>query len=287
MTEAHLIRELDVATVTAAVRELCMTANFDLPADVYGALEDGVQTEESPAGKAIFEQLVDNADIARDDRVPICQDTGFAVLFVNLGQDVHLVGGSFDEALNEGVRRGYADGFLRKSIVAQPAHARANTKDNTPAIVHTTIVPGAEVEITMMAKGGGAENMSALAMLKPAQGWPGVVAAVVDTVSRAGSNPCPPIVLGVGLGGTIDMVTVLAKKALLREIGSTHPDERVAGMEAELLERVNALGIGPQGLGGTQTCLAVFVEEMPCHIASMPVAVNVQCHAQRHKRIVL
>jgi len=281
------VRELDVAEITAAVRELCMTANYDLPPDVYAALQRGGEAEQSPTGKAVFAQLVENADIARADRVPICQDTGFAVFFVDLGQDVHLVGGSFEEALNEGVRRGYADGYLRKSIAAQPAHARANTTDNTPCVVHTSIVPGDRVEIAMMAKGGGAENMSSLTMLKPAQGWAGMVQAVLDTVSRAGANPCPPIILGVGIGGTIDMVTVLAKKALLREIGSPHPDERVAAMEAELLDKVNALGIGPQGLGGTQTCLAVFIEEMPCHIASMPLAVNVQCHAQRHQRVVL
>jgi fumarate hydratase subunit alpha len=281
------VRELDVAEVTAAVRELCMTANYDLPADVYAALQAGTQSEASPAGRAVFAQLVENADIARADRVPICQDTGFAVIFVELGQDVHLVGGALQDAVNEGVRRGYADGYLRKSIAAEPAHARRNTTDNTPCVLHTTVVPGDRVEIVLMAKGGGAENMSSLAMLKPAQGWPGVAQAVVDTVSRAGSNPCPPIVLGVGLGGTIDMVTLLAKRALLRDIGSVHPDARVAAMEAELLDRVNALGIGPQGLGGTQTCLAVFIEEMPCHIASLPVAVNVQCHAQRHERVVL
>ena len=281
------VREVDVAEITAAVRELCMTANYDLPDDVYTALQTGGEREESPTGKAVFGQLVENADIARADHVPICQDTGFAVFFVDIGQDVHLVGGPFEDALNEGVRRGYADGYLRKSIAAEPAHARRNTTDNTPCVVHTRIVAGDRVEISMMAKGGGAENMSSLAMLKPAQGWPGLVQAVLDTVSRAGSNPCPPIVLGIGIGGTIDMVTVLAKKALLREIGSVHPDERIAGMEAELLDKVNALGIGPQGLGGTQTCLAVFVEEMPCHIASMPVAVNVQCHAQRHKHVVL
>jgi len=281
------VRELDVAEITAAVREMCMTANYDLPADVYAALQRGADTEQSPTGKAVFAQLVANADIARADGVPICQDTGFAVLFVELGQDVHLTGGSFEDAVNEGVRRGYADGYLRKSIATQPAQARTNTTDNTPCVLHTTIVPGDRVAISMMAKGGGAENMSSLAMLKPAQGWPGLVQAVLDTVSRAGSNPCPPIVLGIGIGGTIDMVTVLAKKALLREIGSAHPDERLAAMEAELLEQVNALGIGPQGLGGTQTCLAVFIEEMPCHIASMPVAVNVQCHAQRHQHVVL
>jgi fumarate hydratase subunit alpha len=264
-----------------------MEANYDLPDDVYAALRAGKEAEGSPVGRAVFDQLIENADIARRDRVPICQDTGFAVLFVRLGQDVHLVGGDFAAAVNEGVRQGYAEGFLRKSIAEEPTQARRNTRDNTPAVIHTELVPGDAVEIWMMAKGGGAENMSSLSMLKPAQGWQGVVDAVVDTVSRAGSNPCPPVVIGVGIGGTIDMVTVLAKKALLREIGSRHPDERIGAMEDELLEKINALGIGPQGLGGTQTCLAVFVEEMPCHIASMPLAVNVQCHAQRHKHVVL
>ncbi|HMJ79989.1 MAG TPA: fumarate hydratase [Candidatus Dormibacteraeota bacterium] len=287
MSVVSKIRELDVGVITDAVRELCMEANYDLPDDVYEALKTGKETEASPVGRAVFDQLVENADIARRDRVPICQDTGFAVFFVEVGQEVHLTGGTLDGAINEGVRRGYGDGFLRKSIAAEPAHARVNTKDNTPAVIHTSIVPGDTVELWMMAKGGGAENMSSLNMLKPSQGWPGMVQAVIDTVSRAGSNPCPPIVLGVGIGGTIDMVTVLAKKALLRDIGSVHPDPRVAAMEAELLDKVNALGIGPQGLGGTQTCLAVFIEEMPCHIASMPMAVNVQCHAQRHKHVVL
>ncbi len=281
------IRQVNAGDVTAAVKQMCMEANYDLPDDVYQALKDGKAKEDSPVGKAVFDQLVENADIARRDRVPICQDTGFAVFFVEVGQDVHFSGGDFREAIDEGVRQGYGDGFLRKSVAEQPAHARQNTKDNTPAIVHTSIVPGDKVEIWMMAKGGGAENMSSLNMLKPAQGWGGMVQAVLDTVSRAGSNPCPPIVVGVGIGGTIEMCTLLAKKALLRDIGSVHPDERIAGMEAELLERINALGIGPQGLGGTQTALAVFVEEMPCHIASMPMAVNVQCHAQRHKHFIL
>jgi len=281
------VRELDVADVTAAVKAMCMAANYDLPDDVYKALQDGKAAEESPVGKAVFDQLIENADIAKRDRVPICQDTGFAIFFVNIGQDVHFSGGSFREAMDEGVRQGYGDGFLRKSVAEQPGHARLNTKDNTPAIVHTSIVPGDRVEIFMMAKGGGAENMSSLNMLKPSQGWAGMVDAVVATVSKAGSNPCPPIVLGVGIGGTIEMCTLLAKKALLREIGSVHPDGRLAGMEAELLEKVNALGIGPQGLGGTQTALGVFIEEMPCHIASMPMAVNVQCHAQRHTHVVL
>jgi fumarate hydratase subunit alpha len=281
------VRELDVAEITAVVKKLCIESNYDLPDDVYEALQSGKEAEESPVGRAVFGQLVENADIARRDRVPICQDTGFAVFFVKLGQDVHLAGGDFTAAVNEGVRQGYAEGYLRKSIAEEPAQARRNTKDNTPAVIHTEIVPGDAVEMWMMAKGGGAENMSSLNMLKPSQGWRGMVDAVVDTVSRAGSNPCPPIVIGVGIGGTIDMVTVLAKKALLRDIGSVHPDERIAAMEAELLQKINALGVGPQGLGGTQTCLGVFIEEMPCHIASMPLAVNVQCHAQRHKYVVL
>jgi fumarate hydratase subunit alpha len=281
------VRELDVREITAAVRELCITANYDLPADVYAALERARETEESPVGREVLGQLIENADIAAADRVPICQDTGFAVIFAEVGQDVHLVGGALEAAVNEGVRQGYADGYLRKSVAAEPGHARRNTTDNTPAIVHTSIVPGDKVRLTMMAKGGGAENMSSLNMLKPSQGWEGMVAAVVETVSKAGSNPCPPVVIGVGIGGTIDEVTLLAKKALLREIGSTHPDPRIAAMEDELLAKINALGIGPQGLGGTTTALDVFVEEMPSHIASMPIAVNVQCHAQRHKTVEL
>jgi fumarate hydratase subunit alpha len=281
------LREVDVAAVTAAVKTMCMEANYDLPDDVYEALKAGKAAEESAVGKAIFDQLVENADIARRDRVPICQDTGFAVIFAEVGQEVHLVGGDFETAVNEGVRQGYGEGYLRKSIAEEPAQARRNTSDNTPAVIHTNIVPGDKVTLTMMAKGGGAENMSSLNMLKPSQGWAGMVQAVLDTVSKAGANPCPPIVIGVGIGGTIDMVTVLAKKALMRDIGSKHADERIAGMETELLAKINALGIGPQGLGGTQTCLAVFIEEMPCHIASMPIAVNVQCHAQRHKAVTL
>lgn len=281
------VRELDVAAVTAAVRDLCITANYDLPVDVYEALKAAQEVEESPVGREVLAQLVENADIAAADRVPICQDTGLAVIFAEVGQDVHLTGGDFEEAVHEGVRRGYGEGYLRKSVAEEPAHARRNTTDNTPAIIHTSIVPGDRLRLTMMAKGGGAENMSSLNMLKPAQGWAGVADAVVGTVSRAGSNPCPPVVVGVGIGGTIEVVTLLAKKALLREVGSRHPDPRLAALEDELLERINALGIGPQGLGGRTTALAVFIEEMPCHIASMPVAVNVQCHAQRHKSVTL
>ena len=281
------VRDLDVGEITKAVRELCITANYDLPRDVYDALVAACAAEESPVGREVLGQLVENADIAARDRVPICQDTGFAVVFAEVGQDVHLVGGTLADAVDEGVRRGYGDGYLRKSVAEEPAHARRNTKDNTPAILHTSIVPGRKVRLTMMAKGGGAENMSSLNMLKPSQGWAGMSQAVVDTVSRAGSNPCPPVIIGVGIGGTIDEVTLLAKRALLRDVGSTHPDPRVAEMEDELLVRINDLGIGPQGLGGRTTALDVFIEEMPSHIASMPVAVNVQCHAQRHKTVEL
>ena len=281
------VRDLDVREITAAVRELCITANYDLPRDVYDALVAACAAEESPVGREVLGQLVENADIAARDRVPICQDTGFAVVFAEVGQDVHLVGGTLADAVDEGVRRGYGDGYLRKSVAEEPAQARRNTKDNTPAILHTTLVPGDKVRLTMMAKGGGAENMSSLNMLKPSQGWAGMSQAVVDTVSRAGSNPCPPVIIGVGIGGTIDEVTLLAKRALLRDVGSTHPDPRVAEMEDELLVRINDLGIGPQGLGGRTTALDVFIEEMPSHIASMPVAVNVQCHAQRHKTVEL
>ena len=281
------VRDLDVGEISAAVKDLCITANYDLPRDVYDALVAACAAEESPAGREVLGQLVENADIAARDRVPICQDTGFAVVFAEVGQDVHLVGGTLAEAVDEGVRRGYGDGYLRKSVAEEPAQARRNTKDNTPAILHTTLVPGDKVRLTMMAKGGGAENMSSLNMLKPSQGWAGMSQAVVDTVSRAGSNPCPPVIIGVGIGGTTDEVTLLAKKALLRDVGSTHPDPRVAAMEDELLERINDLGIGPQGLGGRTTALDVFIEEMPSHIASMPMAVNVQCHAQRHKTVEL
>lgn len=281
------VRDLHVDVITDAIAGLCVPLNCDLSDDVCAALRAARDAEESPAGREALGMLLENAAVARDEGLPICQDTGFAVLFAEVGQDVHLVGGSFEEAVHEGVRRGYRDGYLRKSIVIEPAHARRNTGDNTPAILHTQIVLGSSVRLTMMAKGGGAENMSALYMLKPSQGWEGVMRAVIDTVARAGSNPCPPTVIGVGIGGTIEMVTLLAKRALLRELGSRHPEPRLATLEDELLDAVNSLGIGPQGFGGRITALAVFIEEMPCHIASMPVAVNMQCHAQRHRTVVL
>ena len=284
---AALMRDLDVGEITEAVAAMCVAANCDLPGDVRAALLAARDVEESEVGREVLGQLLANADIATAQRVPICQDTGFAVVFAEVGQDVHLVNGGFEEAVSRGVARGYRDGLLRKSIVAEPAHERRNTGDNTPVILHTNIVPGSAVRLSLLAKGGGAENMSSLSMLKPSQGWDGVAQAVVDTVDRAGSNPCPPTIVGVGIGGTIEMVTLLAKKALLRELGSRHPDERLAALEDELLAAVNRLGIGPQGLGGSTTALAVFIEEMPCHLASMPVAVNMQCHAQRHTAVAL
>jgi len=281
------MRELQASAVTKAVAELCMTANYNLGKDVEQALQQAVQQEASEVGKVILQQILENARIARTDEVGICQDCGLAVVFLDLGQEVHIVGGDLYEAVNEGVRQGYKDGYLRKSSVRQPFSARVNTGDNTPAIIHTRIVPGDQLQITVAPKGGGSENMSRLAMLTPAAGRQGVVDFVVKTVDEAGANPCPPIIVGVGVGGTFERVTYLAKHALLREIDTPNPDPELDELERELLERINKLGIGPQGLGGRVTALAVLIEAEPCHIASMPVAVNIQCHAARHKEAVL
>lgn len=243
--------------------------------------------EESPFGRYCFEQILANADLARAEGQAMCQDTGTMVVYCNVGQDLHLVGGDVTTAINEGVRQGYEEGYLRKSIVAEPVFERTNTSDNTPAVVHYNIVPGDQCELILMPKGGGAENMGALGMLKPTAGKDGVVDFVVDAVSRAGGNPCPPIIVGVGIGGTMEKATEIAKEALAREVGSHHPDPRYAALEDEILARVNKLGIGPQGLGGRVTALAVHINTYPCHIASLPVAVNINCHAARHTCIVL
>ncbi|MBD3384959.1 fumarate hydratase [candidate division KSB1 bacterium] len=280
------MREIQAGKITEKVAQLCFDANYQLGEDVGQALKNALSTEESPAGKAILSQLVENAEIAAEGVFPICQDTGFSVFFLELGQDVHIVGGGLNEAITEGVRKGYGEGYLRKSIVEDPLR-RVNTKDNTPPIIWTDIVPGDALKITLAPKGGGSENMSEVAMLKPADGEDGVKNFVVDKVSRSGGNPCPPIVVGVGIGGTFEKVANLAKKALLRPIGSRNPDPYYADMEEVLLERVNNLGIGPQGLGGRTTALDVHVEVFPCHIASLPAAVNIQCHADRHKSVVL
>lgn len=281
------MRELDVARVTEAVVTLAIDACCDLGEDVMHFFDQAAEREESETGKGILRELLDNARLAHEKRLPLCQDTGLAVVFLEVGQDVHLVGGDLEDAVNEGVRRGYAEGYLRKSAVLDPIGERKNTGDNAPAMLHVRIVPGENVRVIVAPKGGGAENMSALTMLEPSAGRKGAVDFIVDTVSRAGSNPCPPVIVGVGLGGTFEKVAYLAKHALLREVGSTNPDPRLARLEDEIEGLCNALGIGPAGLGGTVTVMDVFIEELPAHIASMPVAVNIQCNSARHKEVVL
>lgn len=273
--------------VTSAIKKLCISANCNVPRETIAALESAVETEESPVGKEVLKQILENHRIAREEGVPACQDTGVAMVFLELGQDVHLVGGDLYEAINEGVRQGYTEGYLRKSLVNDPLFKRVNTGDNTPAVICVDIVPGANLKITVAPKGGGAENMSGLAMLAPAAGVEGVREFVVDRVRKAGSNPCPPIVVGVGIGGTFDRVALLAKKALLRPAGSRNPDPMYAELERELLAEINKLGIGPQGFGGRTTALAVNIETAPCHIASLPVAVNTNCHVGPHETVVL
>ena len=280
------MRELDVSEIIPAVRKLCMDSNYFLGEDVYNGLKNAGEKEESPLGKSIINDIIKNADIARNDEMAICQDTGFSVFFIKLGQDLRIVGGDFNEAINEGVRQGYKDGYLRKSIVTDPIQ-RANSGDNTPAIINLEIVPGDKLHIDYAPKGGGSENMSEVKMLKPSDGVEGLKEFVVDRVRRSGGNPCPPVIVGVGIGGTFDKCAQIAKKALLREVGSTHPDPYYAALEKELLELVNKIGIGPQGLGGRTTALDVQIEVHPCHIASFPVAVNMQCHAARHKSVTL
>ncbi|MDD4857191.1 MAG: fumarate hydratase [Candidatus Krumholzibacteria bacterium] len=280
------MREISAKKIADVVARLSMEANYDLEHDVLEALERGLGAEISPVGKEIFNQLLENAAIARNERMPICQDTGLAVIFVDLGQDAHVTGGLLDEAINEGVRRGYTEGYLRKSVLGDPLR-RVNTKDNTPAVIHTRIVPGDRLRLWVVPKGGGSENMSKIAMLKPADGIEGVKKFVAESVRIASANPCPPIVVGVGIGGSFEQCAENAKRALLRTIGSAHPDAFYADLEGELLRIINDLGVGPMGLGGRITALAVHIEAAPCHIASLPVAVNINCHAARHKTAVL
>jgi fumarate hydratase subunit alpha len=281
------LREIQVREITAAVERLCQEANYFLGEDIIGALQKGLQEEISPLGKDVFRQLLENAQLAREERMPLCQDTGTVVLFIDLGQDVRLVGGDFNRAINEGVRRGYLGGFLRNSIVDDPLGGRVNTGDNTPAIVHLRLVPGEKVKLVLAPKGGGSENMSAVRMLAPAQGAAGLTDFVVETVCHAGANPCPPVVVGVGLGGNFEEVALLAKRALLRPLGRPHPQHFYADLEKEMLEKINRSGIGPQGFGGRFTALAVHLETAPCHIASLPAAVNMNCHAARHALVEL
>ena len=279
------MREINVQLITAKVRDLCMEANTNLGQDVLQAFDKAMEREESPLGVEILKELKENARIAREENVPICQDTGFAVVFVELGQDVHLVGGNLNSAIQEGVRQGYKDGYLRKSI-CHP-FTRANTGDNTPAIIHTELVPGEEVKITVAPKGGGSENMSRVVMLTPSDGVEGIKRFVVQRVKESGSNPCPPTIVGVGIGGTFEQAALLAKRSLLRPLGSKNPDPELDKLEVGILNEINKLGIGPQGLGGRTTSLAVHIIMMPCHIASFPLAVNIQCHAQRHKEVII
>ena len=283
--EAKMTREVDVKWITEKVRDLCIAANTDLEEDVLQAFDRAMAREESPLAVEILKELKENARIAKEEKVPLCQDTGFGVIFIELGQEVHLIGGDLKEAIFDGVRQGYRDGYLRKSI-CHP-FTRANTGDNTPAILYTEIVPGEKVKITVAPKGGGSENMSRVTMLAPSEGIEGIKRYVIQRVKESGSNPCPPTIVGVGVGGTFEQAALLAKKSLLRPLGSGNPDPELERLEGEIMTEINKLGIGPQGLGGRTTSLAVHILMMPCHIASLPLGVNVQCHAQRHKEVVI
>ena len=279
------MRQIYVDSIVSTVKELCVDACVNLGDDVKALLHKAKQNEVSPFGKDILDQLLKNVDIAKKEQIPMCQDTGMAVFFLELGQDVHIVGGDLKKAIDEGVRQGYRDGYLRKSVL-DPL-TRINTNDNTPAILHTEIVPGDKLKISFAPKGFGSENMSAVKMLKPSDGIEGIKAFVVDTVERAGANPCPPIILGIGIGGTMEKAALLAKKALLKDAGGKSLDPYISELEDELLDLINKTGIGPQGLGGVNTALAVHILTYPTHIAGLPVAVNVQCHAARHKEAIL
>lgn len=276
------MREIDARLITDAVAELIGRACFELGDDVISAVESAAETETSATGKSILVQILKNAKIANDERVPLCQDTGFAVVFAELGQDVIVTGGAIDAAINDGVRRGYTDHYLRKSIVADP-FCRDNTGDNTPAVIHTNIVPGDRIRLAFMAKGGGCENMSVVRVLTPGEGMDGVRAFVVNQISERGANACPPLILGIGVGGTVEKAAILSKEALLRPVGEHSTDPVIADLEKSIVEACNATGIGPMGLGGKTTVLAAHMLTHPCHIASLPVALTVECHSHRHR----
>lgn len=281
------MKEIDISQIVPEVKRLCMEINYRASQDLVAKIQECIPREESPLAQEILELLIKNIDLAAQEQLPMCQDTGAVIVFIELGQDVHLIGGDLSEAINEGIRQGYAAGYLRKSIVADPVFKRNNTGDNTPAIIHTEIVPGEKIKITLTAKGAGAENMSELRMLKTAEGIAGVKDFIVDVVRRAGGNPCPPVIIGVGIGGNFEQCALLAKKALLRPLNEKNPDSRLASIEIEILNRINKLGIGPQGLGGRTTALAVHILSRPCHIAALPVAVNLDCHVHRHAAVVI
>lgn len=275
------MREINVSTITENIKEMCIQVNYELSEDMKCVFEKAKASEASPLGKKILEQLQENMEIAKSDLIPICQDTGMAVIFLEIGQEVHFVGGNLEEAVNEGVRQGYTEGFLRKSVVGDPIE-RVNTKDNTPAVIHYSIVPGENVKITLAPKGFGSENMSRVFMLKPAQGIEGVKDAILTAVKDAGPNACPPMVVGVGVGGTFEKAAIMAKQALTRPVGVHNDIDWVSDLEEEMLEKINSLGIGPGGLGGTNTAFAVNVNTYPTHIAGLPVAINICCHVNRH-----
>ncbi len=281
------MRELRASDIAQAVAQLCQQANYELSNEVMAALRKARETEESPLGKEVLRSLLENARIAREEQIPLCQDCGAAVIFLEIGQEVHITGGSLYEAVTDGVTQGYAEGYLRNSMVSRPFSARTPLKDIVPPIIHTDITPGDRIKITFLPKGAGAENMTRLGMLKPAEGRQGVVEFVVKAVDEAGGMPCPPLIVGVGIGGTSEKAVLMSKKALVRPVGNPSPDAEVAELEEELLSRINNLGIGPLGLGGRTTALAVHVETYPTHIACMPVAVNFQCHSIRHREVVL
>jgi fumarate hydratase subunit alpha len=279
------MRKIHVDEITKTVRDLAIRANTELGQDVLDAFKRAVETETSPIGKEILQRLIENASVANKEKIPMCQDTGMAIVFVEIGQDVHIVGGALKDAVDEGVRRGYADGYLRKSV-CHP-FKRTNTGDNTPAVLHLELVEGDGFKIEMMSKGFGGENMSRVTLLPPSAGIEGIRETVLQRIREAGPNPCPPTIVGVGVGGTFEMAALMAKKALLRPLGTEHPDFEVARLEKEWLAEINRMGIGPQGLGGRTTSLAVHINYMATHIASIPVAVNIQCHSSRHKSALL
>jgi len=280
------MRDVHVSAIADAVKKLCMEANVSLEPDVLRAFDRALATERSPAGKQVLQILKDNAELARTRRIPYCQDTGMVVCFVELGQDVHVTGGGLEDAINEGVRRGYTEGYLRASIVRSPFD-RVNTGDNTPAVIHLDVGAGAALKISIMAKGGGCENRSKYKMLTPAEGVEGVKEWILECIRTAGPDACPPLIAGVGVGGTFEQAARLSKKALFRELGTPNPDPAVAAIETEVLERANRLGIGPQGYGGDTTAFGVHILTYPCHITSLPVAVTIECHAHRHKEVTL
>jgi fumarate hydratase subunit alpha len=281
------MRDINCQQITETVSNLFQDACLYLPEDLLTALKQARGKEESPVAKDVLDKLVENTEVSNKEKIPLCQDTGAAVVMVELGQEVHIIGGDLYDCVNEGVRRGYEKGYLRKSMVSRPFSARVNTKDNTPAIIHTDIVPGDKLKISVIPKGGGSENCSRLTVMPPAKGRQGIIDFVVNLVNESGSNPCPPIIIGLGIGGTTDKTMAMAKKALLRKVGEPNPDPEVAELEREILQRVNNLGIGPMGYGGRTTALAVHAEVFPAHIASMPVAVNIQCWCARHKEVIL